>query len=99
MEQIRECIACGVDLTGPFKPRITLTKALSEEESDGETLTVVANSWICPGCGLLHWYAEDEDLDRVLEVASAAGALDASPDAQYQRRAQMLRMLRRVRRM
>lgn len=100
MDEPRLCIDCRADLVGPFRPRITLTRAPADPEGDQEPLTVAAQAWICPACGLLHWVAEDEALDRLLAL-SAEGAEDevATPDASYERRAQMLRMLRRVRRM
>jgi hypothetical protein len=99
MEESRLCIACGCKLQGPFEPQITTTQAPSAEDPDGMPLTVVAQAWICPGCGLVHWYADDESLAELLAVASSDEALSAQPDASYERRMQMLRMLRRVRRM
>ena len=80
MEETRLCIACDVDLAGPFRPKITLTKALSPEEPDSEKLTVEARSWICPGCGLVHWFAGQEDLAAILAIVSSDEAPSASPD-------------------
>jgi hypothetical protein len=99
MEEERRCIACGAGVIGPFQPRISLTKIVSAEGSDQEKMSVAARSWICPGCGLIQWYAEDEDLDKLLEVALAEQEFEAKPGSSYERRSQMLRMLRRVRRM
>jgi uncharacterized protein with PIN domain len=99
MEEERRCIACGAGVIGPFQPEISVTKAVSVEESDQEKLTVTAHCWICPGCGLAQWYAGDEDLDRLLEMALAEQEFAAKPGSSYERRSQMLRMLRRVRRM
>ena len=99
MEEERRCIACGAAVLGPFQPKISLTKPASAEGSDQEKPSVTARSWICPGCGLVHWYAEDEDLDRLLEMALAEQEFAAKPGTSYERRSQMRRMLRRVRRM
>jgi hypothetical protein len=99
MEETRLCIACDVDLAGPFGPKIALTKEFPPGDSDQEKLTVEAHSWICPGCGLVHWFAEQQDLDTVLAVASPDEVTSASPASSYERRMKMLRMLRRVRRM
>ena len=99
MEEERRCIACDAQVLGPFKPKISLTKAASAEGADQEKPSVTARSWICPGCGLVHWYAADEDLDRLLEMALAEQEFAAKPGTSYERRSQMLRMLRRVRRM
>ena len=97
----RVCLTCGVSLMGAFGPRITLTMvvpAASENQQDGE-LKVAARSWICPGCGLVHWYAEDEHLGPLLNAATNAELLTGEPGQSYERRAHMLRMLRRVRRL
>jgi len=97
----RICVTCGVNLMGAFGPRITLTMALpaeSEEQEDGE-LKVAARSWICPGCGLVHWYAEEEHLGPLLDAAANTNVLTGEPGQSYERRAHMLRMLRRVRRL
>jgi uncharacterized protein with PIN domain len=98
MEEQRLCIACGAELAGPFQPQITLSGVLPAEEAE-EAPKVVAHAWICPGCGLVHWYAEEEYLELLLVVASSDEALSPKPDASYERRTQMLHMLRRVRRM
>ena len=99
MDEERRCIACGAGVIGPFQPKISLTKAVSVEGSEPEKLSVTASSWICPGCGLVQWVAEDEDLEMLLEMALAEQEFAAKPGSSYERRSQMLRMLRRVRRM
>lgn len=97
MEEERLCIACGADLVGPFQPRITLTRPAPPAGPGPET-RIAASSWICPGCGLLHWYAPNEDLEKLLALLPGVDAT-ATPGASYERRSQVLRMLRRVRRM
>jgi hypothetical protein len=100
MDEPRLCIDCRADLVGPFRPRITLTRSPAAQEADQEPLTVGAQAWICPACGLLHWYAEDEALARLANLVEKGGGEEAAtPASSYERRAQMLRMLRRVRRM
>jgi uncharacterized protein with PIN domain len=98
MEEQRLCIACGAELAGPFQPEITLSSVLPAEEAE-EMLKVSAYAWICRGCGLVHWYAGNEYLDLLLVAASADEAPTPKPDSSYERRTQMLHMLRRVRRM
>lgn len=90
------CIACGADLVGPFRPEITLT---CTGEGQEDKVTVHARAWICPGCGLVHWYAHGESLDRLLDLVASDAAPVARPDISYERRMQVLQMLRRVRRM
>jgi hypothetical protein len=98
MDESRPCSACGAYLTGPFQPGIALTQELSPEEPEGKKVTVAVRAWICPMCGLVHWYAAGEDLGKipVVEAAEATGLTQATS---YERRSQMMRMLRRVRRM
>jgi hypothetical protein len=98
MDESRLCNGCGSYLTGPFQPGISLSQAPSVEETEGEKVVIAARAWICPGCGLVHWYAKKEDLNKlsVVEVAEETGP---KPGSSYERRNQMLRMLRRVRRM
>jgi hypothetical protein len=98
MDEPRPCSACDAYLAGPFQPRITLTQVPSPQETEGEKVTVAARAWICPACGLVHWYADDQDLGKVLGVEPVA---ETSPNlgTSYERRSQMMRMLRRVRRM
>ncbi len=97
MDEPRTCIACGADLAGPFRPEITLT--CTPEERKEEKVTVAARAWICPGCGLVHWYADGESLDKILDLVVSEEALNARPDISYERRTQVLQMLRHVRRM
>lgn len=99
MEQDRLCIACGARLTGPFHPEVSLTQEPPVEESEQKVLEVTARSWVCPGCGLVHRYVKDRDLDSLLDLAVTEESADVSPGKSYERRIQMLRMLRRVRRM
>ena len=96
----RTCIDCGAVLIGPFEPRMTLIRAIDREGVPDSALEVSAQSWICPGCGLVQWYAGEEDLDPLREAAEAiGGSLAARPDTSYESRARMVRMLKRVRRM
>lgn len=101
MDEDRLCTACRASLAGPFQPRITLTQPAAGGED--KEVKIVARSWICPGCGLVHWYARDEDLDSLLEAAleiEEAGKVgELEPGSSYERRSKMVRMLRRVRRM
>jgi hypothetical protein len=62
-------------------------------------MQVSAHSWICPGCGLVHWYAEEQALEELLEMIPDGLGANAQPDTSYERRSRMLRMLRRVQRM
>jgi hypothetical protein len=98
MDDEHLCIACGAGLAGPFQPKITLNRP-PEQENDAEPARVSAHAWICPGCGLVHWYTGDEDLAKLLDADVAIEPLEATPGQGYERRSQMLRMLRRVRRM
>ncbi len=88
--ELRSCVACGAALIGPFRPDAQLTLAAGEGE-----YRVTTRAWICSKCGLVHWYAESGSGPTVKKAPGAA----PKPDANYQRRAQMLRMLRRVKRM
>jgi hypothetical protein len=97
----RRCITCGLNLVGPFAPVVTLTTFLPAEAEgqDGRELTVPAQAWICPGCGLVLWYTEEEHLGPLLDMAAGGARLTGEPGQSYQNRAHMLRMLRRVRRL
>ncbi len=96
MEETRLCSACRADLVGPFQPKITLTRRGADEED----FRVAAWAWVCPGCGLVHWYTGDEALDGLMALAQREAEADApEPASDYERRVQMLRMLRRVKRM
>jgi Zn-finger nucleic acid-binding protein len=99
MDETRICDSCGADLAGPFRPGIDLTHTpQAGGEEDGE-VTVAARAWICPGCGLVHWYVDDGDLGQIPVTESAQEKAAPRAGESYERRAQMLRMLRRVRRM
>jgi len=91
----QECIACGAGLIGPFQPKIRLAHPAPQQES----LAVAAYAWICPGCGLVHWYADEADVDRLRDEELEDESLGATPGEGYERRTQMQRMLRRVKRM
>jgi hypothetical protein len=99
MSEPRRCTACGVALAGPFEPQIALTHSPLSGETGQENVTVAARAWICPGCGLVHWYADDVDLGQIPVTELAEEEAAPKPGTSYERRAQMLRMLRRVRRM
>jgi hypothetical protein len=99
MEDARHCDACGAYLAGPFDPGIVLTYEPSPEEDLGaDDVTVTVRGWICPACGLVHWYAADQELGK-LEMIAPEQEAGEKPDTNYERRTQMMRMLRRVRRM
>ncbi|MGD2206796.1 MAG: hypothetical protein PVH17_08455 [Anaerolineae bacterium] len=99
MDESRACIACGAALAGPFQPEITLTLASPVDESDEKPPTLTAQAWTCLGCGLVHWYAEDDDLEDLLASVLTEEAPTGEPDESYKRRRQVLRMMQRVRRM
>ena len=99
MEEQQQCSSCGANLAGPFEPKMTLIQAPSSEESEEEALELLAGSWVCVGCGLVHWYAEAEDLQQLRGAAAYEDLTPPRPATSYERRAQVLRMLRRVRRM
>jgi hypothetical protein len=98
MDESRPCSACGAYLAGPFQPGIALAQELSPEGPEGEKVMVAVQAWICPMCGLVHWYATGEDLGKV-PVVKAVEATGLNQATSYERRSQMMRMLRRVRRM
>lgn len=98
MEEERQCTACGIALAGPFEPGLNLTNTLPGQEPEQE-VTVMTRAWVCPGCGLAHWYALEQDLEKLESIAGAEEDLVPKPGASYERRMQVLRMLRRVRRM
>jgi uncharacterized protein with PIN domain len=95
MDKERQCLACGANLAGPLAPRI----ALSQEAAGEQSVEIEARAWICPGCGLVYWYGEDDNMDELRDIAGEADELEPTPGSSYERRTQMLRMLRRVRRM
>jgi hypothetical protein len=98
VEEERQCTACGTFLAGPFEPRLDLTKTVPEQELE-QKVTVMVRAWVCPGCGLAHWYAPGPDLEDLGSSAGTEEDLAPKPGASYERRMQVLRMLRRVRRM
>ncbi len=99
MDDSRLCSDCGANLAGPFQPKIALTLAPSSGEAE-KKIAVTARAWICPDCGLVHWYAQDEDLSQLpLAGTDEEQAAAPKPGTSYERRVQMRRMLRRVRRM
>lgn len=103
MDEPRVCHACGVTLVGPFQPAIPLKRQPpAAEDSAPPVQTASAQSWICPACGLVAWVVPAEMLFQFqAERSEEAGPADDDGNVPlpYQRRTQMLRMLRRVRRM
>lgn len=95
-ESSRACIACQVGLVGPYGPSTRLTEALPEASQGAMTVTVEA--WICPACGLVHWYADETAQPSAAEALPEEVPVQ-KPESGYRRRAQMGHMLRRVRRM
>jgi hypothetical protein len=98
MEEKRQCSACDKAMVGPFEPELSLIMP-APEEGPGQDATAVIRAWICPGCGLAQWYAQEQDLEQLADIAQAIEELEPKPGASYERRMQVLRMLRRVRRM
>jgi hypothetical protein len=98
MEAARYCTSCGTRLSGPFEPELDLIKTVEEQEPE-EDVTVTVGAWICPGCGLAHWYAQEQDLEKLETLAGSEEEIAAKPASSYERRMQVLHMLRRVRRM
>ncbi len=99
MEEKRQCSACGIDLVGPFRPKIELTRDSAQPGDARGAIQVTAYAWFCPTCGLLHWYADSESLGRLLnEVPMSESQLEVIPDANYERRKQMLRLMQHIRR-
>jgi len=98
MEEKRQCSACDTVLVGPFEPELSLTRIVPEQEPEQE-VTLMAHAWVCPGCGLAHWYAQEQDPEELEGVAGTEEDLVPKPGSSYERRMQVLRMLRRVRRM
>ena len=94
MDEGRHCTVCGAPLVGPMAPRITLTWTLSDEQSK-----IDARAWVCAACGLVHWYGEEGSVARLQAAVGEVEEYEAEPGASYERRVQVLRMLRRVRRM
>ena len=78
---------------------VTLTRAHSNEGADEEALELLTGSWVCVGCGLVHRFAEGEGLKQLQGAVPGKDLKPPQPASSYERRAQVLRMLRRVRRM
>lgn len=95
-EESRACIACQVGLVGPYGPSAILTQALTETAQGA--ISVTAEAWICPACGLVHWYTGEGSRPSLAD-ASGEEVPVRKPESDYRRRAQMGHMLRRVRRM
>jgi hypothetical protein len=66
---------------------------------DQPAQAVTAQGWICPTCGLVAWHVPAEKLGTLREGLSENDLALARPGEPYERRVQILRMLRRVRRM
>jgi hypothetical protein len=98
MEDARTCASCGAAMYGPFEPALDLSTTMHDQEPEQE-LTVTVCAWVCPRCGLALWYAQERDLDRLETLAGSEEDLAPKPAASYERRMQVLHMLRRVRRM
>ena len=98
IEEKRQCTACDIALAGPFEPELSLIMPAPEEEPE-QDVTAVVRAWICPSCGLAHWYAQEQDLEQLASAAGVVEELEPKPGASYERRMQVLRMLKRVRRM
>ena len=98
MEEERQCTACDTALVGPFEPELSLIMPAPEDEPEQE-VTAVIRAWICPGCGLAHWYPQEQDLEQLASIAGPTEEPAPKPGTSYERRMQVLRMLRRVRRM
>ena len=95
-EESRTCIACQARLVGPYGPSAILTQTLTETAQGA--ISVTAEAWICPTCGLVHWYTGEEARPSLADTL-AEQAPAQRPELGYRRRAQMGHMLRRVRRM
>ena len=98
MEETRQCSACDRAMVGPFEPELSLIMPALEDEPEHD-LTAVIRAWLCPSCGLAQWYAQEQDLEQLASIAEAIEELEPKPGTSYERRMQVLRMLRRVRRM
>jgi hypothetical protein len=98
VEEERKCSACDMAMVGPFEPELSLIMPAPEDEPEQEATAVVC-AWICPSCGLAQWYAQEQDLEQLASIAGPEEELEPTPGTSYERRMQVLRMLRRVRRM
>ena len=95
MNEERQCTVCGAGLVGPMAPRITLSYPASGEEA----AKLEARAWVCAACGLVYWYGEEASLARLQDSTGEVGEVAPVPGSSYERRTQVLRMLRRVRRL
>ncbi|MGD8466119.1 MAG: hypothetical protein PVI09_19850 [Anaerolineae bacterium] len=98
MGDSRVCTACGAGLVGPFEPDVPVSYVPPAGGERQESIRATTRSWICPGCGLVHWYADDQDLAKLQQLDSVKELEGVEPGSSYERRAQMQRMLRKVRR-
>jgi len=98
MAEGRLCLACGADLAGPFLPQIDLAHPSPAEGAGDGQVQVTAHAWACPECGLVHWYAEEQEPEAE-ETAEPAEAVAPRPGSSYERRSEIVRLLRRVKRM
>ena len=98
MEEKQQCSACDTALVGPFEPELSLIMPALQDEPE-QDVTAEVCAWICPSCGLAHWYAQEQDLEQLASVAGPEEEVSPKPGTSYERRMQVLRMLRRVRRM
>ncbi len=100
MDEPRTCPLCGITLVGPFQPAVPLKRMPEGAQETGRPAQhVSAQGWVCPGCGLLSWYVAADKLDVLRADLPEDQYLVARPGLPYERRTQMLRLLRRVRRM
>lgn len=98
VKRVRQCTACGAALAGPFEPVLSLARAAPAQRPEQEA-AVTIQAWVCPGCGLAHWYVLEQDLEQLEGVSRAGEGLAPKPGSSYERRMQVLHALRRVRRM
>jgi len=98
MEGARNCASCGSALHGPFEPELSLSATAPDQEPE-QDVVIAVRAWVCPRCGLAHWYAQERDMDTLETLAESEEDLPPKPAASYERRMQVLHMLRRVRRM
>ena len=98
MGDSRRCTACGAGLVGPCEPAVPVSYVPPVGDEEQKPLKMTVRSWICPGCGVVHWYAGDQDLVKLQQVESDEGLEGIELGSGYERRAQVQRMLRKVRR-
>lgn len=98
MGEARICASCGAALHGPFEPELSLSRTAPEQEPE-QDVAITVRAWVCARCGLAHWYAQERDLDTLETLGGSEEELSPKPASSYERRMQVLHMLRRVRRM